>query len=288
MRLAAMMLPLLLIGAAPQQQVTDWTAQRAEWNKPLAPFAIAGNVYYVGTAGISAYLITSPQGHILIDGALPESVPEIAANIRALGFRLQDVRILLINHAHFDHAGGLAELKRLTGARLYASAADKPDLERGSTAGRSTLPGFDPVKVDRVIGEGSHVRLGTIDLTTHLTPGHTKGCTSWTMWAAVQGKPLTVLFACSLSVAGQDLTGGAAYPNAAADFRRTFAALRRMHADVFLNFHPAAFDLEAKRAKQVAGDPLAFVDPGELGRRVDAAEKGFEADLAQQLQARAR
>jgi metallo-beta-lactamase class B len=287
MRALALMLPLLLIGAAPEQ-VTDWTAQRAEWNKPMAPFAIWDNVYYVGTAGISAYLITGPKGHILIDGALPESVPQIAANIRALGFRVEDVRILLINHAHFDHAGGLAELKRLTGAQLYASAADKPDLERGSTAGRSTLPGFEPVKVDRVIGEGTHVRLGTIDLKTHLTPGHTKGCTSWTMTISMVEQPATVLFACSLSVAGQDLTGGAAYPNAAADFRHTFAALRRMHADLFLNFHPAAFDLEAKRARQVAGNPLAFFDRSELARRVDAAEQGFETELAQQLQAKAR
>jgi len=283
MRRLALLAPLLLLAAAPATpQATDWAPIRAAWNQPTAPFRIAGNIYYVGTAGISAYLITDPKGHVLIDGALAESVPQIVANIRTLGFRVEDVRILLINHAHFDHADGLAELKRISGARLLASAADKPDLERGSTGGRSDLAGFAPVRVDQVIGEEAHVRVGAIDLVTHLTPGHTKGCTSWTTTVREGGKPLRVLFACSLSVAGQDLTGGKAYPNAAADYRRTFAALRRMRADVFLNFHPGAFGMDAKRAKLAAGDPLAFVDLGELARRTDAAEKDFAAELARQ------
>jgi metallo-beta-lactamase class B len=286
MRALALMLPLLLIGAAPLKdsrvQNTDWAAVRAGWNLSMAPFRIVGNVYYVGTAGISAYLIAGAEGHILIDGALPESVPQIAANIRALGFRVEDVRILLINHAHFDHSGGLAGLKRLTGAQLLASAGDKPDLERGSTEGRADLESFPPVKVDRTIGEGTHVRLGAIDLVTHLTPGHTRGCTSWSMRTAEHGKPLELLFACSLTVAGEDLTGKGPYAQAAGDFRRTFAALRRLRADIFLNFHPGAFDLDAKRAKQRDGDPMAFVDPGELARRVDAAEKDFNAELARQ------
>lgn len=281
MRLAALMLPLLLIGAAPFQ-ATDWTAQRAEWNRPLAPFRVVGNVYYVGTAGISAFLVTGAKGHVLIDGAMPESVPQIVANIRSLGFKPEDVRIILINHAHFDHAGGLAELKRITGARLLASAGDKPDLERGSTEGRDNLPGFAPVKVDGLIGEGTHVRLGAIDLVSHLTPGHTRGATSWTMATAEKGKPLTVLFASSLTVAGEDLSGKGPYARAVSDFPHTFASLRRMRADVFLNFHPAAFDLDAKRAKQRGGDAMAFVDPGELARRVDEAEKGFDAELRRQ------
>lgn len=281
MRLSALLLPLLLIGAAPVQN-TDWTAQRAEWNEPMAPFRVVGNVYYVGTAGISAFLVTGAKGHVLIDGALPESVPQIVANIRALGFKPEDVRIILINHAHFDHAGGLAELKRLTGARLLASAGDKPDLQRGNTEGRDNLPGFTPVKVDGLIGEGSHVRLGAIDLVTHLTPGHTRGATSWTLRTAEKGKPLTVLFASSLTVAGEDVSGKPPYSTAAGDFRHTFASLRRMRADVFLNFHPAAFDLDAKRAKQQAGDSMAFVDAGELSRRVDDAEKAFEAEVARQ------
>lgn len=278
MRLA-LLLPLLLVGAAPPQD-GGWTQTRLEWNRPAAPLRIADNVHYVGTAGLSAYLITDPAGHILIDGGLPESVPLIAANIRAAGFRVEDVRFLLINHAHFDHSGGLAELKRLTGAKLLASAGDKPDLERGSTVGRPDLDAFPAVKVDRVIGDGEHVRLGAIDLVTHLTPGHTKGCTSWSLRARIGDNPLDMVFACSLTVAGQDLSGGAVYPDAVADFRASFAKLRMLEADIFLNFHPAAFDFETKRARVLAGNPLGFVDPGELRRRVDAAEQAFETELA--------
>lgn len=279
----ALALTLMIAAAAPPaQQKTDWSQALIEWTRPAAPFRIAGNVYYVGTAGIAAYLITDPKGDVLIDGALPGTVRQITANIETLGFKLSDVRYLLINHAHFDHSGGLAELKRLTGATLLASAADKPDLEAGRTAGRPDLLGFPPVHVDRVIGEGSHVRLGAIDLVTHLTPGHTKGCTSWSLRIREGDKPLDVVFACSITVANQDLTGSRTYPNAAADFRHTFASLRRLHADVFLSFHPGVFDMEAKRAKLAAGDRFAFVDPGELARRVDAAETAFETELAAQ------
>lgn len=277
-----LVLALLAGLAAPAPQSTDWSQAIAEWTQPSEPFRIAGNVYYVGTGGIAAYLITDPKGHILIDGALPQSADDIAQHIRQLGFKLEDVRYLLINHAHFDHSGGLARLKALTGAELLASAGDKPDLEAGKTIGRADLLGFPAVKVDRVIGDGEHIRLGAIDLVTHLTPGHTKGCTSWSYQAAEYDRTLEMLFACSLTVAGQDLTGGAAHPNAAADFRASFAKLRGLKADVFLNFHPAAFDMEAKRAKLATGDPNAFVDPGELGRRVDAAEAAFEKELAVQ------
>lgn len=288
MRPLALLIPLLLVAAAgPATQQQDWSAAKAEWNTPTTPFRIAGNVYYVGTAGVSAYLITDPRGHILIDGGLPESVPLIAANIRGLGFRLKDVRILLINHAHFDHSGGLAELKRLTGAQLLASAGDKPDLEAGRTGGRPDLEGFPPVKVDRVIGQGEHIRLGAIDLVTLMTPGHTKGCTSWMYRVTAQGQPLDMLFACSLTVAGQDLTGrNPAYPGVAEDFPRTFALLRTLTVDIFLNFHPGAFDMEGKRKRLEGGNPLAFVDPGELGRRVDAAEAQFEKELGEQMAAK--
>ena len=257
-------------------QDTDWVQVRKEWNQPVTPFAIAGNVHYVGTAGISAYLIATPEGHILIDGAMEESVPQIAANIRALGFKLGDVKILLINHAHWDHCGGLAALKRLTGARLLASAGDKPALEAGRQDYRPDLDAFPKVQVDGVIGDGTPIRLGGTILTTHLTPGHTKGCTSWTM----RTNGFDIVFACSLSVAGQPLIAGNGYDTAASDFRATFAKLRAMRADIFLNFHPSAFDMDAKRKRLAAGDTWAFVDPGELARRIATAEAAFEADLA--------
>ncbi|MCW3837762.1 subclass B3 metallo-beta-lactamase [Sphingomonas canadensis] len=274
-------MPLLLIGAAPVQD-PDWSDAIAEWTTPMEPFRIAGNVHYVGTGGISAYLITGPEGHVLIDGALPQSAGAIAAHIRALGFRVEDVRYILINHAHFDHSGGLAELKRLTGAKLLASAADKPDLEAGRTIGRDDLLGFPAVAVDRVIADGEHVRLAGIDLTVHATPGHTPGCTSWSMRVAEGGRPLDVVFTCSITVAGQKLVGNAGYPDAADDFRRSFATLRRLRADIFLSFHPTVFGMEEKRRRLLAGDPLAFVDAKELGRVVDAAEAGFKKELAEQ------
>jgi metallo-beta-lactamase class B len=264
------------VAAGPQDD--DWAKVRSEWNQPVAPFRILGNVHYVGTAGIAAYLITGPEGHILIDGGMAESVPQIAANIARLGFKLRDVKILLINHAHWDHAGGLAEFKRLTGARLLASAGDRPGLEAGRLDYRPDLDPFQPAKVDEVIAEGQAITLGGTILTTRLTPGHTKGCTSWTMSVPSGGDSLNVLFACSLTVAGQPLGRGNGYDGAADDFRATFARLRTLQADVFLGFHPSGFDMAAKRAKLDAGNAEAFVDPGELRRRVDAAEAAFEAE----------
>jgi metallo-beta-lactamase class B len=286
MRALALLPLMLLAAAAPGPQTQDWSKAIAEWTAPTEPYRIAGNVYYVGTGGIAAYLITDPKGHVLIDGALPQSADVIAAYIRQLGFKVEDVRYLLINHSHFDHSGGLARLKALTGAKLLASAGDKPDLEAGMTLGRNDLAPFPKVVVDQLIGEGSHVRVGAVDLVTHLTPGHTKGCTSWSLKVREGDRPLEVLFACSLTVAGQDLTGGKAYPNAAADFRGTYAKLRRLHPDIFLNFHPGAFDMDATRAKLAAGDRFAFVDKSELARRVDAAEKNFESELAAQRKAK--
>lgn len=268
---------LLLVALAVPVSAQD-AEQRAAWNRPFAPFRIIGNVHYVGTAGLSSFLITGPAGHVLIDGGLPESAPLIAANIRALGFRLADVKYLLINHSHADHAGGLAELKRLTGATLLASASDAPDLAAGKTIGRADVPEFPAVKVDAVVRDGARVVLGPIKLTAMLTPGHTRGATSWTM--TVAGR--RVLFASSLSVAGQPLLANRAYPQAAGDFRRTFARLRAAKADMFLNYHAEGFDLAAKRARQIAGDGDAFVNPAELQRQVAAAEQAFVAALAEQ------
>ena len=252
--------------------------QPTDWSRPFPPFQVIGNVYYVGTEGLAAYLVAGPEGHVLIDGALPSSAPLIVRNIARLGFRPGDVKVLLINHAHFDHAGGLAGLKRLTGARLAASAGDKASLEAGRTLGRPELDSFPPVKVDRVIADGDEVRLGPLRLAAILTPGHTPGAVTWATMASQR----RVIFASSLTVAGQPIAGSPAADKAAADFRRTFDALRGTRADVFLNFHPESFDLKAKRARQQAGQAEAFVDPTELRRQVDAAERAFDAEWARQ------
>ena len=268
-------------------QNQSFAEQRAAWNKPVAPFRIADNVYYVGTSELSAFLVTDPKGHILIDAAMEESADQIAANIRTLGFKVEDIDILLVNHAHWDHSGGLAALKKASGARLLASGADKPDLETGIVSYRDDLAPAPAVKVDQVLSDGDKVAIAGATLVTHLTPGHTKGCTSWSMRTTVAAKPVDILFTCSLTVAGQPLVGDTLDPNAAQDFRDTFAKLRGMKADIFLNFHPGFFDMEEKRQRLLKGDAAAFIDPAELQRQVASAEKGFEKELARQ-QAEAR
>jgi metallo-beta-lactamase class B len=273
-------LVLAFAAAAPAQ--SSFAEQRALWNRPLEPFRILGNIHYVGTAHIGAYLVTDGAGHVLIDGGMEESAPQIVANIRRLGFRIEDVRYLLINHAHWDHAGGLAELKRLTNASLVASAADSADLDRGANADRDDLAGFAPVSVDRHIEDGDRLRIGAIELVAHLTPGHTRGCTTWTMRTTEGERRFDVMFACSLTVAGRRLVGPDRYPEAGRDFAATFAELRTVPADVFLSFHDNQFEFEEGRRRRLAGDVLAFVDPVQARRRVDAAEAAFRAEWARQ------
>ena len=255
-------------------------AVSGRWNTPYTQFKVIGNIYYVGTAGVSSYLITSPKGHILIDGILAQSVPQIIGNLKALGFDIRDVKYLLNSHAHIDHAGGLAGLQRASGATMIASAADKPFLESGDIGhGPSGGMKFPPVRVDRVIGDGETVKLGGLTLTAHLTPGHSPGCTSWSM-ATVGADRIRrqVFFHCSGTVAGQSLMPEA-YPGIVANFRKTFAKVRKFKADVFLANHDNFFDLAQKRSRQVAGDANAFVDAGELQRFNTLMEQRFEAEL---------
>jgi metallo-beta-lactamase class B len=273
---------LLMALASPAAAQSSFAEQRALWNQPVAPFRIIGNVHYVGTAHIAAYLITDTAGHVLIDGGMEESAPQIAANIAQLGFRIGDVRHLLINHAHWDHAGGLAELKRLSGASLVAGAADAADLALGFNSDRDDVARFAPVVVDRHVGEGDQLRIGADELVAHLTPGHTRGCTSWTFRAREGDRVFNILFACSLTVAGRRLVGADRYPEAATDFATTFARLRALEADVFLGFHTGQFGFDEKRRRRLAGDDLAFVDPGETRRRVEEAEAAFRRELAAQ------
>ena len=273
------------LATAPLSAHAD-AAQRAAWNRPFTPFKVVGNVYYVGPAGVSAWLITTPKGHVLIDGALEESASQIEQHVEALGFHMRDVKILLSSHAHYDHAGGLADLKRASGARMTASAGDKPILEAGKISfGPSKSDPFPPVKVDRVVRDGDTVALGGSVLTAHLTPGHTPGCTTWTLPIVEAGRRLTVVFYCSTSVAGNPLTGDPASPRIVANYQQTFARLKGLKADVFLGPHVEFFDLNGKRARMKAGGPNPFVDPGELQRFVKDSEADFQAELAKARQA---
>jgi metallo-beta-lactamase class B len=256
---------------------------RLEWNRPQKPFHVIGNIYYVGAAGVSAFLITTPHGHIVTDGALPESAAMIEANIKALGFKLSDVKILLNSHAHFDHSGSLARLKKDTGAKLHASAADTPILESGHiTFGPAANADSVPVKVDHVVADGGTVSLGGVTLTAHVTSGHTPGCTTWTMNLRDGNAARKVMFFCSISVAGNPLVGNKQFPGIVQAYRASFARLKTMQADIFLAPHGAQFGMAEKLAKMKPGAPNPFIDPGELPRFVATAEKDFEAELARQ------
>ncbi|HKU65453.1 MAG TPA: subclass B3 metallo-beta-lactamase [Rhizomicrobium sp.] len=284
-RFALFAFPLAaLLPAAGSAQAAElpYAKERVAWAKPQAPFHVIGNIYYVGTAGISAFLIVTPKGNILTDGGLPETAADIEKNIQTLGFKLRDIKILLNSHAHFDHSGGLAKLKADTGARFIASAADQPFLESGHIPyGPSSQIDTAPVKVDRAVQEGDTVELGGVTLTAHITPGHTTGCTTWTMNLTEGGATHKVMFFCSLTVAAP-LVGNTAYPEIASDYRASFARLKKMDADIFFAPHGDQFGMTQKLAKVKPGAPNPFIDAGEKDRLLERLEKQFEARLAQQ------
>ncbi len=259
--------------AVPPQPVVSGSE---DWNIPFAPFHIIGNIHYVGASGVSSYLITTPAGAILLDGGLPETAPLIEKSIAELGFRVRDVKLLLNSHAHFDHAGGLAALKKASGAQLVASSADAKSLRAG---GRQQ----PAVAVDRVVKSGEDIELGGTRLTAHVTPGHTPGCTTWSMTTTDAGKPYRVVFYCSTTVVDR-LVGNVAYPSIVSDYERSFPALRALPADVFLAPHPMQFQMAAKRERMSAGAPNPFIDPSELRRYVDQSEQQFREALARERQ----
>lgn len=273
----------LLLTAASAAAEEPFAQDRLVWNKPTAPFKIIDNVYYVGTAELSVYLIATPKGLILIEAALPESVPQIEKNIETLGFKPKDVKLLLVTHAHFDHVGGTAALKKDTGGAVVAMEQDKPFLEAGHISfGPSKDVQFAPLKLDRVVHDGEIVSLGGVTLTAHLTPGHTPGLTTWTMPVTENGTKHEVMFAGSTSVAGNPLAGNSAYPQIVDDYRRTFAKLRTMKADVVLTEHQRLSDEIGKAARAKAGGPNPFVDAGALQRLVTESESDFDRQLAAQ------
>jgi metallo-beta-lactamase class B len=265
------LLPLLLLATALHAQKDP--VSRA-WNEPIPPFRITENLYYVGAADITSYLITTPAGHIVLDGGFEETAPIIRANVARLGFDVKDVRILIGSHPHYDHAGGLAELKRVTGARFVASTLDAPLYAAGGKDdpqfGDRFL--FPPIVADRKIADGDQVTLGGVTLTARITPGHTPGCTTWMMGDAV--------FVCSTSSPGYKLVDNPRYPNAVEDYRRQFAILRSLTPKIFLASHGNFFDLQGKRMKH--GATNAFIDPEGYRAFVAESEKSFEEKVAAQ------
>jgi metallo-beta-lactamase class B len=251
-----------------------------EWNAPVKPFNIYGNSWYVGTAGLSAVLVTSPQGHILLDGALPQSAPLIIANIKALGFRIEDVKVILNSHAHWDHAGGIATLQRASGATVMASASGALGLQSGTNGKDDPQYQANPVvhvaKVAKVkvVGEGDTVKVGPLVLTAHMTPGHTPGGTTWTWTSCEDARCLNVVYADSLNpYASGDFayTGKGGTPDISASFEASIAKVAALPCDIIVPVHPGTTDVLGKAAKR-SGTDNPLIDANAC--RAYAAEAG--------------
>jgi metallo-beta-lactamase class B len=257
------------------------------WREPFEPHKIVDNIYYVGTKGLSTYLITTPQGHIVVNPSFDWTVPMIKASIEKLGFKMTDVKILLISHAHSDHCGGAAAFKELTGARYMVMQQDVPEIEAGGK-GNFNNPeraSYAPLKVDRVLKDGDKVELGGFSMTARLTPGHTRGCTTWTMKAREGGKTYDVVILGSPNVnAGYKLVNNQYYPTIAQDFEKMFGILKKLPCDIPLGAHGDYYNMEAKYAKLKAGEPNPFIDPSGWKAYIAGKEQAFRDNLAKQKQ----
>jgi metallo-beta-lactamase class B len=278
---SALLLALLFL------PVTKVAKAQNDWTEPFPAFRIAGNLYYVGSKGLANYLITTPQGHILINSDLEANVPLIRASIESLGFKVTDVKILLISHAHYDHNAGSDMIKKLTGAKYMVMETDVPVVESGGKSdfqyGNDPTMVYPATKVDRVLRDGDEVKLGDAVLTARLTPGHTKGCTTWTMKVKDGGKTRDVVIVGSPNVnPGYKLVGNSVYPGIAEDFENTFKVLKTLPCDYFLGAHGSYFDLETKYAQLKAGVAAAFIDPAGYKNYVADRERAFRKELAKQ------
>lgn len=288
-KIAIALIALLPLGGVAQAQTVKdlLAALLVKWNTPTEPFKMIGNVYYVGTDGLASYLITSPQGHILVDTVMPELTSQIKASIEKLGFKITDIKYLVNTHAHIDHTGGLAEMKQASGGQLVAGEADKPLLEGGYYPGAESDAAlkFPPVKVDRTVREGDKVTVGDVTLTARETPGHSPGCTSWEFSVKDGDATRTALIFCSGTVALNRLVGNPTYSGIVTDYKKTFARARDMKVDVLLAPHPEMYKMAEKRAKLAEGGPNPFVNPGEFNAYAATLEKSFEDALAKQTAA---
>jgi metallo-beta-lactamase class B len=278
--IASALLFLSLVGSA-------FAQGNADWLEPFTPFRIAGNLYYVGSKGLANYLITTPQGHILINSDLDANVPMIRSSLGKLGFEFRDIKILLISHAHWDHNAGSATIKKLTGASYMVMDADVPNVESGGKTdfqyGKDPSNLYLPTKVDRVLRDGDEVKLGDAVLVAHLTPGHTKGCTTWTMKVNEGGKSYNVVIVGSPNVnPGYKLVNNTAYPQIASDYERMFTVLKSLPADIFLGAHGSYFSLEEKYARMKSGAANPFIDPEGYKTFVAQKEREFREELARQ------
>ncbi|HZR58704.1 MAG TPA: subclass B3 metallo-beta-lactamase [Terriglobales bacterium] len=255
-----------------------------DWTQPFPPFRITDNVYYVGSKDLASYLITTPQGNILINSSLKSSVPLIKTSVEKLGFRFSDIKILLISHAHFDHCAGSALLKKLTGAKYMVMDADVSVVEDGGKSdfqyGNNPENLYEPAKVDRILHDGDEVKLGDTVLVAHITPGHTRGCTTWTLKASDHGKTYNVVIIGSPNVnPGYKLVNNAKYPQIAQDYERTFSTLKSLPCDIFLGAHGSYYGMEGKLARLGKGGVNPFIDPAGYKDYVSEREKAFHLGL---------
>jgi metallo-beta-lactamase class B len=279
---------LLAAFAAASWVGDDLRAQNnRDWSEPFPPFRVVGNLYYVGSKGLASYLITTPRGHILVNSDLEASVPLLRASVEKLGFAFTDIKILLISHAHWDHDAGSAAIKRLTGAAYMVMDGDVSVVESGGKTdfqyGNDPEMLYPPARVDRVLHDADTVELGGAQLVAHLTPGHTRGCTTWTMRVTDAGRGYDVVIVGSPNVnPGYKLVGNSSYPEIAADYERTFRVLKSLPADIFLGAHGDYFGLQRKYAQLKAGVATAFVDREGYRHYVAERESAFRAELTRQ------
>jgi metallo-beta-lactamase class B len=260
-------------------------ARCMEWNQPVEPFRVYGNTWYVGPHGLSAVLITSDAGHILIDAALAESAPQIEANIRKLGFRVEDVKYILNSHAHFDHAGGIAALQAISHATVVASSDGAAAIERGRGDRGDpqflTARSFPPVPNVRRIGDGETIKLGDIAITAHLTPGHTPGSTSWSWKSCAGDRCVDIVYADSLVAISDDVyryTDEHSHPGVMEAFRRSIATIAALPCDIVLSAHPDATDLWQRR--DAAADGSGLIDRSLCRRYADRASQRLDQRIA--------
>ena len=285
------LLAALVSFTAPQDPPSGSASQRMDtsnWNDYEAPFRLAGPIYYVGTVHLAAFLIHTPQGHILIDGGMPSTAPIIEKSIKALGFKPEDIRILLTTQAHFDHVGSHAHFKKLSGARAEVMKGDETLLRSGGKAdylfGDAEDFHFPRVPVDRVLEDGDIVTIGGVRLTAHHTPGHTPGSTSYEMLINEGGREYRVVFAASTTVnPGTSLVKAPSYPGILEDYRSALRKLTSLKPDIWVSAHAGFFNLQGKRKKMDPANPAAaFVDPEGYRRMVESRTKEFESLVAQE------
>jgi len=286
MRHAAVLVAILSIVLA-LVLVSAQAPSQYDWTQPFPAFRIADNLYYVGSKGLANYLIATPEGHILINSDLEANVPLIRNSVESLGFKFSDIKILLISHAHFDHCAATATIKKLTGAKYIVMEGDASVVESGGKAdffyANDPEAQYPAASVDRVLRDGDEVKLGGVVLTARLTPGHTRGCTTWTMKVKDGGRTRDVVIIGSPNVnPGYDLVNDKQYPQMKQDFEQTFAVLKSLSCDYFLGAHGSYFDLERKYARFKSGGTNAFIDPEGYKAYVTEREQAFRRELRKQ------